>query len=325
MKILAVDDEEFILELLTMVAARSDFRDVTTARSGEAALSILQAGGPDFDCLLFDISMPGMDGIELCRHVRALDAYRKTPIIMLTAMTDKDYIDRAFIAGATDYVSKPFDVTEIGARLRMANELITARRDGAHVKPEDIRSPESADAAQVFGLTEEVPLEGLKNLVSHLALGNYLKQLSHAGLSGTQVVAIKIDGVEGIYGRASPNEFVFALTEVAAAIGEVFKVDGYLMAYAGNGVFLLVSQKATLEPSVDAETEIQCLLDERSLEYDDGAPLDIEVSLGNPIRPNQSLNQGAWKTFSRAIARAESRAERKIEEIRPINLRRSGL
>lgn len=321
MKILAVDDDEYILELLTMVAARSEFRDVTTALSGEAAFSILRSGGTEFDCLLFDINMPGMDGIELCRQVRLLDAYRKTPIIMLTAMTEKDYVDRAFIAGATDYVSKPFDVTEVGARLRIAKELIEARREAGTAVGAIVSSSSSQEVSKGFKLADEVPLDGVKNLVSHFALGNYLKQLSQAGLNGTQIVAIKIDGSEAIYSRASPSEFIFALTETAQAIGEVFKIDGYLLAYAGNGVFLLASQKASLEPSVEAETEIQCLLDERNLEYDDGSPLDIEVSLANPIRPNQSMTQGAWKTFSRATARAESRTERKLKETRPINIR----
>ena len=131
MKILAVDDDPYILEILTMMAARAGFTDVSTSLSGEIALDMLNKGDVVFDCLLLDISMPDMDGIELCQLVRSMPAYRKTPVIMLTAMTEKDYIDRAFQAGATDYANKPFDIVELNARLRMAQEVFSVRQEAA--------------------------------------------------------------------------------------------------------------------------------------------------------------------------------------------------
>ena len=94
MKILAVDDEPFILELLPMLAAKSGFPDVTTAHSGDLALETLVQASAPFDCLLLDINMPGMDGIELCSRVRQLDRYEKTPILMLTAMSERDHRPR---------------------------------------------------------------------------------------------------------------------------------------------------------------------------------------------------------------------------------------
>jgi len=96
MKVLAVYDDAFILELLTMIAARVGYSDIATALSGEAALDMLRDKSSMFDCLLLDINMPGMDGIELCELVRALPGYEKTPIVMLTAMAEKQFIDRAF-------------------------------------------------------------------------------------------------------------------------------------------------------------------------------------------------------------------------------------
>ena len=66
MKILAVDDDKFILELVPAILGEAGLDDVTTAASGEEALAAIRAADGAFDCLLFDIQMPGMDGIDLC-------------------------------------------------------------------------------------------------------------------------------------------------------------------------------------------------------------------------------------------------------------------
>jgi DNA-binding response OmpR family regulator len=130
MKILTVDDDAFIRELLPLIAAKAGFPDVTTVSSGQLAMETLTKVDTAFDCMLLDINMPGMNGIELCGRIRQMDAYGKTPIIMLTAMSERDYMDDAFKAGATDYATKPFDINELGARLRVAQELVLAHRAG---------------------------------------------------------------------------------------------------------------------------------------------------------------------------------------------------
>lgn len=71
-RILVVDDDPFILELIPMISAKAGFSQVTPAASGEEALELLTGSDTLFDCLLLDISMPGMDGIELCRRVRQI-------------------------------------------------------------------------------------------------------------------------------------------------------------------------------------------------------------------------------------------------------------
>jgi DNA-binding response OmpR family regulator len=123
-KILAVDDDELILELLTLILTQAGFTDVSTAVSGETAMEILNKSVDAFDCLLFDVNMPGMDGIELCKLARSMPKYDKTPILMVTAMTQKDYVERAFQAGATDYITKPFDIFALVSRLRLIKDSI---------------------------------------------------------------------------------------------------------------------------------------------------------------------------------------------------------
>jgi CheY-like chemotaxis protein len=72
MRILAVDDDKAILELLTEALEVSDYCDVVTAHSGKAAVDALAQTETPFDCFLLDIQMPGMDGVELCQHIREI-------------------------------------------------------------------------------------------------------------------------------------------------------------------------------------------------------------------------------------------------------------
>lgn len=307
MKILAVDDDPYIRELLLLIFSRSGYGDITVAPSGDAALEAIEVADPAFDCLFFDIQMPGMDGIDLCTRVRQIDGYEKTPIIMLTAMTERDFIDRAFAAGATDYVTKPFDTLELGVRARNAEELIKARRAA-------LGGPETERGLLL--------LEGIKDLVDHQVLRNYLTQLSRAGSYGTQLVAIKIDNIAGIRTKGSVAELRYALTDVAEAISGTLSPFGLLMAEAGIGVFVCVSNNPNLFEPMEIEAAIQTILDDRDAVFDDGSPMDIDVSVGAPIRPNSSEARDVDQVIDRAIARAENRIQEKAKPAIRLHIRR---
>jgi CheY-like chemotaxis protein len=308
MRIIAVDDEPSILELMPLLAARCGFPDVKTFSSARFALDALTAGGSVYDCILLDINMPDMNGIELCRRVRQLAAYRKTPIIMVTAMSERDYVDEAFKAGATDYATKPFDLKELGARLRVAEELVVARREGQDAKQANSVKTNETRAAHDFALAEDIVVGGSsERLVDFTSLKNYIRQRSRGGIAASQVIAIKVDRIQDIYALASTEEFVYALQEVAQAVDAVLGATGVLISYSGSGVFVVVSNSAALLSSEAVEAEIQHLIDEKNVEYNSGKPLDIEVSKGNPIQPNFSDISDASDSFDRAIARAESR------------------
>lgn len=126
MRILAVDDDDLTLAILPILLADAGFENVTLCNSSDAALACIENSKNPFDCFFFDISMPFMHGIELCRRVRVLPGYSRTPIIMLTALSEQSDINEAFAAGATDYITKPFNLLEIGARARKAQKLYTS-------------------------------------------------------------------------------------------------------------------------------------------------------------------------------------------------------
>ncbi|MDO8310829.1 MAG: response regulator [Sideroxyarcus sp.] len=308
MRILAVDDDPFILELIPMIASKAGFSDVTAAASGQHALEALANGGKTFDCLLLDISMPSMDGIELCVHIRAIPAYRETPIIMLTAMKDMKYVDHAFKAGATDYLTKPFDISELGVRLRSAQTLISAR------KQTTLSLVHASHAAQSHSFElacDEIHIKGAVNLVSRAVLANYLIQLPRTALADAQVIAVKIDRIDVIFARTSSQEFIAVIKDVADALRDIFGTYRTLMTYTGDGSFLIVSRGTTWLEPINIETEIKKRLDDCISRNDNGEPLGIEISVGESIRPNIAKAQNASIAFDDAITFAKARELRK--------------
>ncbi|WP_226779150.1 response regulator [Oceaniglobus trochenteri] len=120
MKILAVDDDDSVLQILRVIAERAGYSEIVTVTNAGSALEQIIAAQTPFECILLDIQMPVMDGVELCDLIRRIPDYHDCPIIMITAMSDQQYVDQAFAAGATDFVTKPFDVHSLVARLTAA-------------------------------------------------------------------------------------------------------------------------------------------------------------------------------------------------------------
>ena len=116
-KILVVDDAEEMIRLL-QCQLTSQGHEVVAADSGYAALDIVVDERPDV--VLLDVQMPEMDGIEVCRRLKADPATCTIPVIMLTAKgSDEDFV-AGLNAGADDYVSKPFQSEVLAARIRSA-------------------------------------------------------------------------------------------------------------------------------------------------------------------------------------------------------------
>lgn len=113
--LLIVDDERSIRNSLRTILSNFGFVMVEAAR-GEEALSLVRSA--QFDAVLLDISMPGMGGIEVCRQMRRISP--RLPIVMLTVQDSEDCKVEALDAGADDYITKPFQLRELTARLRVA-------------------------------------------------------------------------------------------------------------------------------------------------------------------------------------------------------------
>jgi two-component system, NtrC family, sensor kinase len=113
-KVLAVDDSETYLQQLAD-ALRSEGYEVILARSGEDALDLLAV--QQVDCVLLDLLMPGIGGRETCRRVKSVPVMRDIPIIMLTAVEDREAMIEGLGAGADDYIAKSSDFDVVRARV----------------------------------------------------------------------------------------------------------------------------------------------------------------------------------------------------------------
>ncbi len=113
--ILVVDDEMSIRRALRTTLYKLGFKTVEAAR-GEEALSLVRTN--TFDAVLLDINMPGLTGIDTCKSMRRL--FPRIPILMLTVRDSEDDKVEALDAGANDYITKPFQLRELTARIRAA-------------------------------------------------------------------------------------------------------------------------------------------------------------------------------------------------------------
>jgi len=121
--ILVVDDEPQITRVLKTTLSSHGY-GTRTARDGDEALQIFRDWSPDL--IITDLRMPNMDGLELCRHVRQKS---QVPIIVLSVKGEEKIKVEALDAGADDYVTKPFNVNELLARVRAALRRSTARQE----------------------------------------------------------------------------------------------------------------------------------------------------------------------------------------------------
>lgn len=113
--VLVADDDPRLLQIIEMYL-RLEGYDVVTAENGEAALECLRTRRVAL--VILDVMMPGMDGIEACRRMRADPAAADIPVVMCTALSADEDVRRARDAGASHMVSKPFNLVGLGAVVR---------------------------------------------------------------------------------------------------------------------------------------------------------------------------------------------------------------
>jgi DNA-binding response OmpR family regulator len=111
-RILVVDDDPRLLHIVAMYLGIEGY-EVITAENGDDGLAKLQDRPPDL--VILDIMMPGMDGIETCRRMRGHAPTADIPIVMFSALSSDDDIERARVAGANHLITKPFNLVGLGS------------------------------------------------------------------------------------------------------------------------------------------------------------------------------------------------------------------
>ncbi|MEQ5829359.1 response regulator [Sulfitobacter sp. NFXS29] len=306
MKILAVDDNQLIRDFLPAILEGTDFADVTVAASGKEALEIIAAASKPFDCLLLDIVMPAMDGITLCRKIRAISSYRATPIIMLTLKSDVTSIEHAFAAGANDYILKPFEVREIERRLRVTQRILDNAEVALRLDPKRMLlggHPGQHD----FALEDPIHILDVPQFIPPYSLGNYLSQLSRQHLDRCQVFGVQVEDIASLYSRCASREYALVLSDVACAVSQVVGSPQLLMAHFGSGMILCISTGNSLPSWPQIEELVQAELQIMGPWSETSNNTPVTVSIGRPVRPNANRTQRVRNTFDRAIDRAAGR------------------
>lgn len=312
MKILAVDDDPIILELLTQFVASFGQHTLVTASSGPEALDLLSGDDAQtFDCFMLDIQMPVMDGMELTRQIRALPAHAEAPIVMLTAMSEKRYIDGAFGAGASDYVTKPFDVAELKTRIEVIDRLVRNRKPkNTKIFAANTLNEQHRADADFIELHAPISLHDVENVIECNAMENYVAQLSRGSLFGSTVFAFSIRKIDGFYNALSAAEFKFLIEDIAEIISDTLTGRQFLMSYAGNGTYVCITESGWRPDMERLTDQVNLYLNRAHIISNTGQELHPRISTGAAIRL-------VWKSGDQilnALGQAQSSAEAAAEE-----------
>jgi putative two-component system response regulator len=131
-KILVVDDAE--INTIILVEALEDEYDVSVAMDGERALEAVVENKPDL--ILLDIMMPGIDGYQVCKRIKKDPATKDIPIIFVTGVGEALQRSLGFGVGCVDFLSKPFEMLEVKAKIKTYLSLIFLQKENTLLKQE---------------------------------------------------------------------------------------------------------------------------------------------------------------------------------------------
>ncbi|HOV86746.1 MAG TPA: response regulator [Syntrophobacteraceae bacterium] len=283
-KVLVVDDTPENIQVL-MGTLRGDYA-VVAATNGEKALR-LAAAQPPPDVILLDIMMPGMDGFEVCRRLKAVPETRDIPVLFLSALDEVSHKIRGFSIGAVDYISKPFQPEEVHVRVnthltinRLRRKLEEKRRE-LEVYNESLEERVRARTAELAALNEVyerfVPREFIdllkKSSILEVRLGDQVKQR-------ITVMFADIHGWTGLLERMSPPDaFRFFNDYLSRVSPEIKACRGFIDQYYGDGIMALFPGPP--DDAVRAAVSMQTAVFEynRAREQDGLEPIQVGIGL----------------------------------------------
>ena len=231
MKVLVADDDPGSL-LVARAAVERSGHDCLAAADGDEAWALYLEHQPDV--VVTDWMMPGMDGLALCRAIRARDADLYTYVVLLTSQGSRDDVLAGLEAGADDYVTKPLDPFVLHARLLVALRVTTLHADLGHYRKV---------------LSQQARTDPLTGLHNRLKLSEDLEQLHARSQRYGEVYCLAMCDVDNfksyndIYGHQAGD---LALRAVAAAlVGSARKSDG-VYRYGGEEFLLVLPNQSQL-------------------------------------------------------------------------------
>jgi PleD family two-component response regulator len=242
MRILIVDDSQDSGEITEAALLSAGYTDVKMTDSASGAFKLLDIGKPTgepsrVDVVLLDIVMPGIDGIEACARIRGDPRYGDLPIIMVTSLQDMDSLGNAFVAGATDYVSKPINRIEIVARVRAAIKL-KSELDRRQSRERDLLTFLSTSGEHRAGLWID-PVTGL--FVGEVAEAYLMAATELESDTASSVLALAVDRLEAYRSTQGEDSVRNILMRVAHAVKGLAGKIGIIPAVYRSGMIVLVA------------------------------------------------------------------------------------
>lgn len=243
MRILIVDDSEDGREIAETMLIAAGYEDVSAVASATEAYRFLGIGETAtrqpaaVDLVLLDVVMPGIDGIEACARIRSEQRYSSVPIIMVTSLADADSLANAFVAGATDYITKPVSRIELLARVRSALKL-KAELDRREAREQELLQvlPGSGNRRSAPWIDEATGL-----FTGHVAEAYLATDTDFVLNSDTSIIALAIDRIDAC--RATQGDAIAAgvVAKVARAVRATAATVGVIAAAYRGGVIVLIA------------------------------------------------------------------------------------
>jgi class 3 adenylate cyclase/CheY-like chemotaxis protein len=284
MTVLAVDDLEQNLRLLDAVLSPRGY-NVLTALSGHDALE--QLSQHEVDLVLLDIVMPGMDGYEVCRRIRAVPQWRFLPVVMITASGSQEK-RQALEAGADDFVSKPFDQAELIARVaslaRLKRYHDTIEWQAAELAQWNVEL-EARVASQIDELER---VNRLRRFLSRQVVDIVLDSGDETVLSSHRrdivVVFCDLRGFTPFAEASEPEEVMGVLSEYHAVLGELIdRYEGTLERFTGDGVMVFFNDPFPISEPARRAMEMAIAIRDRvgdlAAQWDRRA-IDLSIGIG---------------------------------------------
>ncbi len=266
--VLAVDDQPQNLRLLEAVLGPRGY-EVLTASSGLEALALVAA--EDVDLVLLDVLMPGMDGHEVCRQIRAVERTAFLPIVMVTASGGQER-RRALESGADDFVTKPFDQAELLARVASLSRI---KRYQDAIKEQALELARWNEELTGRVQTQVTELERLGRLRRFLSpqLANLIVESGDESFlrSHRREIVVAFCDLRNFtpFAEASePEEVMHVLGEYHRALGElIHRFEGTLERFTGDGLMVFFNDpvpcddapRRAVEMGVAMRTEVHRL------------------------------------------------------------------
>ena len=245
--ILIVDDNPTNLDILQARLAAHNY-EIITAADGEAGLAMAREKQPDL--ILLDIMMPKMDGIEVCKHIRADASLSFMPIIMVTAKADSKDVVAGLEAGGDEYLTKPVDhaalVARVKSMLRIKALHDTVREQAARLEEQSAqladwnRTLEQQVAEQLAELERVGRLKRfLSPQLTELIISSGDEGLLESHRREVTVVFLDLRGFTAFSDYAEPEEVIGFLRSYHTEMGKlIFQFEGTLEHFAGDGIMV---------------------------------------------------------------------------------------